>query len=50
MKLDNEVEAFEKRLDFEIDQANLKQEKIKPNISDEWVQTLRQRLHKMNKL
>jgi len=50
VKLDNEVEAFEKRLDFEIDQANLKQEKIKPNISDEWVQTLRQRLHKMNKL
>ena len=50
VKLDNEVEAFEKRLDMDIEQANTKNERIKPNISDEWVQSLRQRLHKMNKL
>jgi len=50
VKLDNEVEAFEKQLDMDIEQANTKNERIKPNISDEWVQSLRQRLHKMNKL
>lgn len=50
VKLDNEVEEFERRLDFEIDESQGVQEKIKPNLSDEWLQSLRQRLNKINKV
>lgn len=50
VKLDNEVEEFERRLDLEMDEANGVQEKIKPNLNDEWIQSLRQRLNKINKV
>ena len=50
VKLDNEVEEFERRLDLETDESNGVQEKIKPNINDEWIQSLRQRLNKINKV